>query len=233
MTPDAPLVVIIEDEPEIRRFVRATLTNNGFRVIETGNAVQGVAAVEAQRPDLVLLDLGLPDRDGMAVLHELREWSRVPVVVLSVRDREHDKVAALDSGADDYLTKPFTVGELLARVRVALRHAARASAASAAPVFVVGGLRVDPARRQVFVDGAEVHLTPIEYELLALLVKHAGKVLTVRQLLREVWGPDCCDEKHYLRVYIAQLRHKIEPNPARARYVRTEPGVGYRLIVEE
>jgi two-component system, OmpR family, KDP operon response regulator KdpE len=233
VTASPPLVVIVDDEPEIRRFLRATLASNGFRVTETANAAQGMEAIAAQRPDLVVLDLGLPDRDGVDLLRELREWSRVPVVVLSVRDREHDKVAALDAGADDYLTKPFGVGELLARVRVALRHAAQAGSGQVAPVFSVGDLRVDLVRRQVSVGAVEVHLTPLEYKLLALLVKHAGKVVTHRQLLRDVWGPEYGGENHYLRVYMAQLRHKLEADPARPRYLRTEPGVGYRLMTDD
>jgi two-component system, OmpR family, KDP operon response regulator KdpE len=233
VTTSVPLVVIVDDEPEIRRFLRATLTSNGFRVSETANAAQGMETIAAQRPDLVVLDLGLPDRDGVDLLRELREWSRVPVVVLSVRDREHDKVAALDAGADDYLTKPFGVGELLARVRVALRHAAQAGRGQVEPVFSVGDLRVDLVRRQVAVGATEVHMTPLEYKLLALLVKHAGKVVTHRQLLRDVWGPEYGDENHYLRVYMAQLRHKLEADPARPRYLRTEPGVGYRLMTDD
>ncbi len=233
MTPAPAMITIVDDELPIRRFLRLTLASEGYRVSEAASAAQALERVTLDKPDLVILDLGLPDRDGIAVIGELREWSRVPVIVLSVRDREQDKVAALDAGADDYLTKPFGAGELLARVRVALRHAALAGGESAEPVFEVGALRVDLARRQVTVGGAEIHLTPIEYKLLALLVKHAGRVLTHRQLLREVWGPEYGDESHYLRVYMAQLRHKIEADPARPHYLRTEPGVGYRLIAEE
>lgn len=230
MTTTAALIAIVEDEVEIRRFLRATLLHEGYRVCEAASAADGLESIALQRPDLVILDLRLPDRDGLGLLRELREWSHVPVVVLSARDREGDKVAALDAGADDYLTKPFGVAELLARVRVALRHAVVAGDVSSAPAFSVGDLRVDLVRRQVFLSATEVRLTPIEYKLLALLVKHAGRVLTHRQMLREVWGPEYGDENHYLRVYMAQLRHKIETDPARPRYLRTEPGVGYRLV---
>jgi len=227
-----PLILVVDDEAPIRRFVRATLASEGFRVIEAGTAAEAVARLEAERPDVIVLDLGLPDRDGIALTRDVREWSKVPIVVLSVRDREQDKVAALEAGADDYLTKPFGVGELIARVRVALRHAASAGAPAGPPEFASGDLRVDLARRQVFVAGREVRLTPIEYKLLAFLVKNAGKVLTHRQLLHEVWGPEYGDENHYVRVYVAQLRRKLESEPARPRLLRTEPGVGYRLISE-
>ena len=227
-----PLVLVVDDETSIRRFVRASLASEGFRVVEAGTAAEAVARLEAERPDVIVLDLGLPDRDGISLTRDVREWSKVPIVVLSVRDREQDKVAALEAGADDYLTKPFGVGELIARVRVALRHAASAGAPAGPPEFASGDLRVDLARRQVFVAGREVRLTPIEYKLLAFLVKNAGKVLTHRQLLHEVWGPEYGDENHYVRVYVAQLRRKLEPDPARPRLLRTEPGVGYRLISE-
>lgn len=232
MTSTTALVLIVDDEPEIRRFVHATLKSQGFRIAEAASAAAALDEIALHRPDLVILDLGLPDRDGVALLRELREWSRVPVVVLSVRDRDNDKVAAFDAGADDYLTKPFGVGELLARVRVALRHAAQASDTPSEPVFTVGDLRVDLARRQVWAGSTEVRLTPIEFSLLAVLVKNAGRVLTHRQLLRDIWGPEYGDERHYLRVYMAQLRRKLEADPARPRYLRTEPGVGYRLLDE-
>jgi two-component system KDP operon response regulator KdpE len=228
---EGPLVLVVDDETGIRRFLKVALTARGFRVAEAGTAAEAVDAVASSRPDVVILDLGLPDRDGLDVTRDLREWTGVPIVVLSARDREADKVRALDLGADDYLTKPFGTEELLARLRVALRHAELRSAAQP-PVFRCGGLAVDLAHRQVLVDGAEVHLTPIEYKLLAYLVLHAGKVLTHRQLLRAVWGPEYGDENHYVRVYMAQLRHKIEAEPARPRYIRTEPGVGYRLVEE-
>jgi two-component system KDP operon response regulator KdpE len=231
MVTTEPLVLIVDDEIPIRRFLRVSLAGEGYRVVEAGTAGEALDQIAAQRPDVVVLDLGLPDRDGVALIREIREWSSVPIVVLSVRDRESDKVSALETGADDYLTKPFSVGELLARLRVALRHAIVGGAADE-PVFATGDLRVDLARRQVFVAEREIRLTPIEYKLLALLVKNAGKVLTHRQLLRQVWGPEYGDENHYVRVYVAQLRRKLEADPARPRYLRTEPGVGYRLVTE-
>jgi two-component system KDP operon response regulator KdpE len=232
MVSTEPLVLIVDDELPIRRFLRVSLAGEGYRVVEAATAAEALQQIAAQRPDVVVLDLGLPDRDGLTLTREVREWSSVPIVVLSVRDRESDKVAALEAGADDYLTKPFGVGELMARLRVALRHAAIAGGTADEPMFSTGELRVDLARRQVFVAEREIRLTPIEYTLLALLVKNAGKVLTHRQLLRQVWGPEYGDENHYVRVYVAQLRRKIEADPARPRYLRTEPGVGYRLVTE-
>ncbi|OFV79743.1 MAG: DNA-binding response regulator [Acidobacteria bacterium RBG_13_68_16] len=232
MVSTEPLVLIVDDELPIRRFLRVSLAGEGYRVVEAATAGEALDQIAAQRPDVVVLDLGLPDRDGVEVIREIREWSSIPIVVLSVRDRESDKVAALETGADDYLTKPFGVGELMARLRVALRHASLAGGTADEPVFTTGELRVDLARRQVFVSEREVRLTPIEYKLLALLVKNAGKVLTHRQLLRQVWGPEYGDENHYVRVYVAQLRRKIEADPARPRYLRTESGVGYRLVTE-
>jgi two-component system, OmpR family, KDP operon response regulator KdpE len=227
-----PLVLVVEDEPQMRRFLRATLSSHGYRVVEAETAAGGVAQATGYTPDLVLLDLGLPDGDGLLVTRRLREWSSVPILVLSARGRESDKVEALDAGADDYLTKPFGSGELLARMRVALRHAARGAQESADPVFTLGPLRVDLARRQVFRAEQEVHLTPNEYKLLVALVRNAGKVITQRELLKEVWGPNSIGQPHYLRVYMGQLRHKLEENPARPRYLVTEPGVGYRLRTE-
>jgi two-component system KDP operon response regulator KdpE len=223
---DAPLLLIIDDEPPVRRFLRATLAEQGFRLAEAETGEQGLRLAAQQPPDLILLDLGLPDLDGLEVLKRLREWCPAPVIVLSARGQEKDKVAALDGGADDYLTKPFGLAELLARIRVALRHA---SPAATEPVFEWDELKVDLAARRVFVRGAEVHLTPIEYRLLTTLVRHAGKVVTHRALLKEVWGPGHAEEVHYLRVYMAGLRRKLESDPARPRYLLTEQGVGYRL----
>lgn len=232
MSESLPLILIIEDELPIRRFLHAALTASDYRWIEAGTAGEGLAQAALRQPDLVILDLGLPDMDGLEVIRQLRGWSTIPIIVLSARQQEGDKVLALDAGADDYLTKPFGVAELLARLRVALRHASRSASAADSPVFEVGDLHVDLALRQVFVAGAEVHLTPIEFKLLATLVQHAGKVLTHRQLLREVWGPGYAEESHYLRVFVAQLRRKIEADPARPRHLITEPGVGYRLRAE-
>jgi two-component system, OmpR family, KDP operon response regulator KdpE len=225
----APLILLIEDEPQMRRFLRTALTSNDYRLVEAETAKDGLAQAAARNPDVILLDLGLPDRDGLDVARELREWSATPVIVLSAGGREQDKVAALDVGADDYLTKPFGVDELLARIRVALRHAALAAGAVPEPVFEAGDLRVDLPARRVWRAGQEVHLTPTEYKLLATLVRHAGKVLTHRQLLKEVWGTNYASQSHYVRVYLAQLRQKIEADPARPRLLLTEPGVGYRL----
>lgn len=227
-----PRVLVIEDDPSIRRFLLAALESNDYDASAAATARDGLARALSLPPDLVLLDLGLPDLDGLEVLSRLRGWSRVPIVILSARGRERDKVAALDAGADDYLTKPFGVAELMARVRVALRHAARRSEDSPAPVFRAGRLEFDRVRRTVRVAGQPVRLTPIEYRLLAALVEHAGKVLTHRHLLREVWGPRAVEESAYLRVYMGHLRHKLEADPARPTLLVTEPGVGYRLVDE-
>lgn len=229
MTGSGPTVLVIEDEPQIRRFLRATLTANGYRLLEAVTAQEGLIQAATCQPELVLLDLGLPDLDGLEVTRRLREWTAIPIIVLSARGQEADKVAALDAGADDYLTKPFAVGELLARLRVAFRHATRTAQESGDPVCTIGDLRVDLARRQVHIAEQPVHLTPIEYRLLSTLLRYAGKVVTHRQLLQEVWGPGYANETHYLRVYMGQLRHKLEADPARPRYLVTEPGVGYRL----
>jgi two-component system, OmpR family, KDP operon response regulator KdpE len=225
----APLVLLIEDEAQMRRFLRTALAANDYRLVEAETAREGLAQAASRNPDVILLDLGLPDRDGLEVARELREWSGAPIIVLSARGREEDKVKALDLGADDYLTKPFGVDELLARIRVALRHASATPGAPPEPVFEAGDLRVDRAARRVWRSGQEVHLTPTEYKLLITLIRHAGKVLTHRQLLKEVWGANYANQSHYVRVYMAQLRQKIEADPARPRLLITEPGVGYRL----
>jgi len=230
--PKAPLILVIEDDSQIRRFLRVTLTSNGYNLIEATAALEGTKQVGLHHPDLIILDLNLPDLDGLEVARQLREWTSVPIIVLSVRNQEKDKVAALDAGADDYLTKPFGTEELLARIRVALRHAIRELQGTDEPIFTVGDLHVDLAHRQVMVGDQEVHLTPIEYKLLLILIQHAGKVITRRQLLHDVWGPTYTDESHYLRVYMGQLRHKLEADPTRPRYLITEPGVGYRLKAE-
>lgn len=230
--PHNPTVLLVEDEPQMRRFLRAALGNQPYDLVEAGTAREGLAQAASRNPDLILLDLGLPDKDGLAITREIRGWTRTPIIVISARGQEQDKVAALDAGADDYLTKPFGVEELLARMRVALRHAALAAGAPAEPVFEAFGVRVDLANRQVFRDGEEVHLTPLEYKLLGELVRHAGKVLTHRHLLKEVWGVNAISQNHYLRVYITQLRHKLELDPAKPRLLQTETGVGYRLRTE-
>jgi two-component system KDP operon response regulator KdpE len=225
-------VLLIEDEAEIRRFLRTSLPAHGYRLYEATTAKDGLAQAKARNPDIILLDLGLPDVDGTEVIRQVREWSSIPILVLSAREHEQAKVAALDLGADDYVTKPFGVNELLARMRAALRHIAGPPGEPAEPVFILGDLKVDLGRRQVFVSGKETHLTPIEYKLLTTLIRYAGKVMTHRQLLKEVWGPLHVEEGHYLRVYMRQLRNKLEKNPAHPRYLVTELGVGYRLRTE-
>jgi two-component system KDP operon response regulator KdpE len=227
-----PTVVIIEDERQIRRFVRDALEGEGCRVYEAETAAQGAAEAAARKPDLVILDLGLPDRDGIEIIRDLRGWSDMPVIILSARSDETDKIEALDAGADDYLTKPFSVGELLARTRALLRRKSRlGDAASAIAVF--GDVRVDFTRHSVERGGAAVHLTALEYRLLATLIAHAGKVMTHRQLLREVWGPAYIERPHYLRVYVGHLREKLEADPAQPRHLLTETGVGYRFQLQE
>lgn len=229
MAEPAPVVLLIEDEPQMRRFLRAALENEAYRLVEAPTAREGLAQAAGRNPDIILLDLGLPDGDGIDVTRRLREWARTPIVVISARGQERDKVAALDAGADDYLTKPFGVGELLARMRVALRHAARAAGEPDQPVFTSGDLRVDLEQRRVLVGEREVHLTPTEYRLLVALVRHAGKVLTHRHLLKEVWGANTVTQTPALRVHMTQLRHKLERDPTQPRHLLTEPGVGYRL----
>jgi two-component system KDP operon response regulator KdpE len=232
MAEDKELILLIEDEPQMRRFLRITLQTQGYRLIESATARDGLLQATTRNPDVVLLDLGLPDLDGLEVTKRLREWNQTPIIVISAREQEQDKVKALDAGADDYLTKPFSASELLARIRVALRHAARQNTDKNEPVFTLRNLRVDLAQRQVFVSDKEVHLTPIEYKLLMVLVRHAGKVITHTQLLKEVWGPAHINEVQYLRVYMTQLRHKLETDPARPRFLMNEPGIGYRLKYE-
>ena len=228
MSDNKPTILVIEDDPPIQKFLRATLLDHQYKVIEAVTGESGLRHAANDQPDLIILDLGLPDIDGIDVTKRLREWSTIPIVVVSARGKEQDKVVALDAGADDYLTKPFGVGELLARVRVALRHRA-ATADAGESVFSSGDLRVDMGRREVFVRDKAVHLTPNEYRLLTVLIKYVGKVMTHRQLLREVWGPGSAEESHYVRVYVNQLREKIETDPSRPVHILTETGIGYRL----
>jgi two-component system KDP operon response regulator KdpE len=230
--PQEATILLIEDEPEIRRFLRTSLPAHGFRVHEANNGRDGLTEAKARNPDLILLDLGLPDLEGSEVISEVRKWTATPIIVLSARDQEDVKVAALDLGADDYVTKPFGINELLARMRAALRHAARPESEAADSLFTLDNIRVDIGRRQVFLSDREIHLTPIEYKLFTTLIRHAGKVITHRQLLKEVWGPLHVEEGHYLRVYMRQLRNKLESNPTHPRYLMTELGVGYRLRTE-
>jgi two-component system, OmpR family, KDP operon response regulator KdpE len=227
---ESPLILIIDDEAPIRRFLRASLTSSTYQVKEAETGAQGLRLAAEHPPDLVILDLGLPDVDGREVLHRLRDWLRAPIVILSARDQENQKVAALDSGADDYLTKPFGTGELLARIRALLRR--RSTGDEEASSIQFGDFLMDFAARSVEVAGVRVNLTPIEYKLLSLLVRSAGKVMTHRQLLREVWGPDSTHETHYLRVFMATLRRKIEAEPARPKLLLTEQGVGYRFRLD-
>jgi len=229
MTSSNIRVLVVDDEPAIRRFLRTSLAAHGHDVFEAADGQAALTAVAATRPDLVILDLGLPDMDGVQVTRQLREWTQIPILIVSVRGQESDKIAALDAGADDYVTKPFGLGELLARMRVALRHTLPTAQE---PVLVEGDLTVDLARREVKLGECEVQLTPTEYDLLRVLVTHAGKVLTHRQLLKEVWGMGYEQETHMLRVNISNLRRKLEPDPTRPHYIRTEAGVGYRLHTE-
>jgi two-component system KDP operon response regulator KdpE len=226
MTAEGPAVIVIEDEPQLRRVLRTTLETNGFRCIESETARRGLLDARTLRPDLILVDLGLPDRDGLQVIRAVREWSTVPMIVLTARSEEPMKIAALDAGADDYVTKPFTVGELLARLRVALRRGGDYTSG----VFEIDTLRVDLVHRKAFVSGQEVHLTPIEYRLLTVLVKNAGRVVTYNHLLRHVWGPGKIEQHDFVRTYIADLRRKLEVDPARPVYLLTEVGVGYRFL---
>ncbi|MGD0674593.1 MAG: response regulator [Polyangiaceae bacterium] len=232
MTDTKPVVLLIEDEAQMRTFVRLALSSHGYRVLEAETGARGVEQAAAYTPDIIILDLGLPDTDGIEVTKRVREWSATPILIISARGQEAQKVEALDAGADDYVTKPFGSAELLARIRVALRHAARSTQDPLTSVMTVGKLRVDFGKRLVFLGEGEIHLTPIEYKLLGSLMKHAGKVLTHKQLLDQVWGPGHAHQMQYLRVYMAQLRQKLEENPARPQYLLTEPGVGYRLRSE-
>jgi two-component system KDP operon response regulator KdpE len=229
MTASAPCVVIIEDELPIRRFLRASLIAEGFRVVEATTVAEGLQVVTHESPDLVLLDLGLPDGDGVTIIHRVRDWSTMPIIVLSARGEEKSKIIALDAGADDYLTKPFGVGELLARIRVAQRHKSRIEDGDEERSYQSGNLHIDFVARQVTRGNRPIPLTKTEFDLLATLARNAGKVLTHRYLLREVWGPHATDEPHYVRVFMASLRKKIEDNPSRPEFLLTEQGVGYRF----
>jgi two-component system, OmpR family, KDP operon response regulator KdpE len=225
----SPVVIVIEDEPQIRRFVRSALEAEGWQVHEADTVKKGLTEAGTRKPDLLVLDLGLPDGDGLDLIRDVRGWSAVPIIVLSARVDESDKIAALDAGADDYLTKPFGVGELLARVRANLRRP-RAAAEQVEPVFRFGEVEVDRQARLVRRAGSEVHLTPLEYRLLSVLIANAGRVLTHRQLLREVWGPSHAEQSHYLRIYMGHLRQKLEVDPTQPRHLLTETAVGYRLM---
>jgi two-component system KDP operon response regulator KdpE len=230
MAPEGARILVIDDEHQIRRMLNVALSAHGYSLAEASSGKEGLSQASIFHPDLVVLDLGLPDLDGMEVISRLREWTQVPIIVLSVRERENDKIDALDAGADDYLTKPFSMGELLARIRVAIKHFAKSEDE---PVLIFSDLTIDLARRIVLLLGQEVKLTPTEYEILKYLALHSGRVITHGQLLRAVWGPNYQGETHYLRVYIGQLRRKIEKNPTQPRYIMTEAGVGYRFISGE
>jgi len=232
MSEPRPTILVIEDEPPLQKFLRVTLENEQYNVIVASRGEEGLRHASVGQPDLVILDLGLPDIDGLEITKRLREWTAIPIIIVSARGKEHDKVAGLDAGADDYLTKPFGVEELLARVRVAMRHALSSGKEPASPVLELGNLKINLAEREITSGGKRLHLTPNEFRLLSVLVKNAGKVLTHQHLLREVWGPGSSQETHYLRVYINQLRQKLEDNPARPKYLLTESGVGYRLVVD-
>jgi len=229
MTNSGATVVVIEDDPQMRRFLRTGLATQGFQVFEAETGQRGLIEAGTRMPDLVILDLGLPDMDGVEVVRSLREWATLPVIILSARSAEEHKIEALDAGADDYLTKPFGIGELLARIRVALRRSARTGDGQGSDVYRSGRLKVDLRKRLVYVYDDEIHLTPIQYRLLSVLVRNAGRVMTQRQLLKEVWGPAATDSAHYLRIYMSQLRQKLEADPTKPEFLLTESGVGYRL----
>jgi two-component system KDP operon response regulator KdpE len=230
MTDSNQRILVVDDEAPIRRYLRAALSAQGFTIYEAANGQEALNAVIADRPDIIILDLGLPDIDGIEVTRRLREWSQIPIIILSVREAEQDKIAALDAGADDYLTKPFGTGELMARMRVAMR---RLASSPDEPTLQVDELQMDLSRRVVTVRGDEISLTPTEYDILRLLMQNAGKVITHHHLLRQVWGTAYESEMHILRVNISNLRRKIEPDPARPTYIHTEPGVGYRLRIDQ
>jgi two-component system KDP operon response regulator KdpE len=229
MTENPAIILLIEDERQMRRFLRVTLQSERYGLIEAETAADGLSQAATRNPDVILLDLGLPDMDGLEVINKIREWSAVPVIVISAREQEGDKIKALDGGADDYLTKPFGAGELLARIRVALRHAAPKDQDRGEAFFVVEDLKIDFLKRQVHRGAQEIHLTPIEYRLLTVLVRNAGRVMTHRQLLKEVWGPPYIEQTHYLRVFMNQLRKKIEADSTRPCFLLNEPGIGYRF----
>jgi len=231
MTETRGTILVVEDEPEIRRFLRTSLATEGYRVVEAGTGARGAIDAGSQKPDLAIVDLGLPDVDGVDVIRRIRVWSPIPILVLSARAQERSKIEALDAGADDYVTKPFGVGELLARVRVALRHATGPGSGKSA--LKLGKVSADLEKHVVKRNGVEVHLTALEFRLLACLAKHLGMVVTHRQLLREVWGPSHVEHTHYLRIYMKQLREKLEADPVQPRHLLTETGVGYRLVAEE
>ena len=227
-----PEILLIEDDPQIRRFLRAMLTAEDYRLYEAASGEDGQAQAAARTPDVVLLDLGLPDKDGVDVIRAIRNWSQMPILVISARTQEREKIEALDAGADDYITKPFAPGEVSARIRASLRRAASLDRNDPTQSVSFGDVTINLVARRVFVGGAEVHLTPNEYKLLQVLLRHAGKVITQRQLLKEVWGPEHLEEREYLRVFMSQLRHKLEADPAHPKHLITEPGVGYRLLTE-
>jgi two-component system KDP operon response regulator KdpE len=231
MTQTSPVIVVIEDDPAIRLFLRTSLAAHGFKLFEASTGRQGIVEAGVRKPDVIILDLGLPDMDGVDVIKAIRAWSALPIIILSARSNEQHKIDALDAGADDYLTKPFGLGELLARIRVALRHSLGGTPQDGSGVFMTGTLAVNLVKRQVTVDGQDVHLTPIQFRLLSLLVKNAGKVLTHQYILKEVWGPSYKDNSHYLRIYMSQLRQKLETDPTQPQYLLTESGIGYRLKV--
>ena len=224
-----PVIIVIEDDPSIRRFLRTSLSTHGFNVFDADTGKQGIVEVGVRKPDLLILDLGLPDMDGVEVIKAIRAWSAVPIIILSARSSEQQKIDALDVGADDYLTKPFGFGELMARIRVALRHSTRPQEQNQSHVFITENLKVDLINRVVSIDDQEIHLTPIQYRLLTVLLKHAGKVLTHQQILKEVWGPSFEENAHYLRIYMSQLRQKLEADPTQPKFLLTESWVGYRL----